>query len=583
MRIVGLGGGLHDLAACLVEDGRLVRAIEQERLTRVRHACDHDKLTACFRAGDFKPWLREQVETGSVPEVDYCLDGDPITSVDAIAHGARWGAIVWRTKEWPHFWPPLWTVRHLHKLKSHHLAHAASAFLVSPFEEALTLVIDSFGSEAPRGRFETSSLWLGRDRELTPIRIYHSDRVPTDDTPERWPAARTVCSLGVFYSDVTLFCGFRVLDAGKTMGLAPWGSERFVPELAQFVHFADGGEVHIDPRYLLFLRECERTRATLGRDDRFALEADLAYAAQKLLEEAVLHLVRFGYERTRLRSLCLAGGVALNAVANARILEETPIERIFVQPAANDAGIAIGAAFHTYYARSKGPREFVMQHAYLGRCYSDQEIATALDGFRGRPELERPARLCERTAGLLAEGKIVGWVQGGSEFGPRALGNRSILADPRPKETLDKINAIKKREWFRPFAPAVLAEAQSEYFELEAASPYMVLVSRVRKEKQALLGAVTHVDGTARVQTVERHTNPRFHELISAFARRTGVPVLLNTSFNIQGPIVETPAQAVETFLRSELDALVVGNYLLHQPARDLFASGEKSTAMRSD
>jgi carbamoyltransferase len=567
VRVVGLGGGLHDLAACLVEDGKLVRGIEQERLTRVRHACDHEKLTAGYRAGDFKAWALEQSKSGSVPEIAYCLDGEPITSVDAISHGTRWGAVIWRTQEWPYFWPPLWTLRHFHKLKSHHLAHAASAFLVGPFDEALTLVVDSFGTQTDK-RFETSSLWLGRDRELTPIRIYYSDRVATDETPKRWPPATGFCSLGNFYSDVTLFCGFRVLDAGKTMGLAPWGSDRFLAELSEFVRFADGGEIQIDPRYLLFLRDCERTRATLeSDDDRFAFEADLAYAAQTLLEEGVLHLVRFGCERTGLTSLCLAGGVALNAVANARILEETPIERLFVQPAANDAGVAIGAAFHTYYARSKKPREFVMEHAYLGRSYDEREVTTALAPFRDQPGLvERPADVCDSTASLLAEGKVVGWFQGGSEFGPRALGNRSILADPRSKETWTRVNAVKKREWFRPFAPAVLAEAQSEYFELETPVPYMVVVGRVRKEKQEVLGAVTHVDGTARLQTVERHTNPRFHQLIGAFARRTGVPVLLNTSFNIQGPIVETPAEAVDTFLASDLDALVIGDYVLHTP-----------------
>ena len=567
MRVIGLGGGLHDLAACLVEDGRVVRAIEQERLTRLRHACDHEVLTACFRRGNFDPWFREQLATAAVPEIAYCLDGEPITSVDAVTHGTRWMAALWRTEGWPHVRPPLWTFRHLHKVPSHHLAHAASAFLVSPFDEALTLIVDSFGTLRRRGQFETSSLWHGRDRELHPIRTYYSGRVPTDTTPKRWPAAESNCSLGVFYSDVTLSCGFRVLDAGKTMGLAPWGTERLLPELAAFVQFADGGEIHIDPRYLIFLRACERTITTLDDDDRFAYQADLAYAAQKILEDAVLHLVRFGCETTKLRTLCLAGGVALNAVANARILEETPIERIYIQPAANDAGIAIGAAFYTYYRRSKRPREFVMEHAYLGRSYSNDEIAEALAAVQGAGEVERPADLCGHTAKLLADGKIVGWFQGGSEFGPRALGNRSILADPRSKDTWERVNAIKKREWFRPFAPAVLAEAQHEFFELETASPYMVLVSRVRKEKQAMLAAVTHVDGTSRLQTVERQTNPLLHKLISDFAARTGVPVLLNTSFNIQGPIVETPADAVETFFRSDLDALVIGDYLLlHQP-----------------
>jgi carbamoyltransferase len=204
-----------------------------------------------------------------------------------------------------------------------------------------------------------------------------------------------------------------------------------------------------------------------------------------------------------------------------------------------------------------------MDHAYLGKPYGEAEIAAALARFRGRPELEQPEDVVGRAADLLADGKIIGWYQAGSEFGPRALGNRSILADPRPKETWGRVNEIKDREWFRPLAPSVLAEAQSEYFELDAASPYMLMVARVRPEKRELLGAITHVDGTARLQTVERDANPRFHRLISAFAERTGIPMLLNTSFNIQAPIAETPTDAVDTFLRSELDALVLGDHVL--------------------
>jgi carbamoyltransferase len=566
VRVLGLGGGLHDLSACLVEDGRLVCAIEQERLTRVRHACDHETLTAGYRAGDFDPSLALQLDNPVVPEIAYCLDGEPITSVDVVTHGTRWLMAMWRADGWPHLRPPLWTARHFRRVRSHHLAHAASAFLVSPYEEALTLVVDSFGT-AKRGKgFETTSLWHGRDRTLDPIRIYYANRVPTDATPSRWPDPAGVCSLGVFYSDVTLACGFRVLDAGKTMGLAPWGTDRLLPGLSAFVHHADGGEVHFDPRYLLFLRECEQELAVLGEEDRLAYAADLAYAAQAILEEAVLHLVRFGCERTGLRTLCLAGGVALNAVANARILEDTPVERLFVQPAANDAGIAIGAAFHAYYARSKRPREFVMEHAYLGKTYGEEEISAAVAAASGAVS-ERPADLASRTAELLAGGNVIGWFQGGSEFGPRALGNRSILADPRAQATWGRVNEIKRRETFRPFAPAVLAERQSDWFELDTASPYMILVSRVRADKRHELGAVTHVDGTARLQTVTRETNPRLHALVSAFGERTGVPVLLNTSFNVQGPIVETPAEAVTTFLASDLDALVVGDYLLTRPA----------------
>lgn len=565
MRVVGLGGGLHDFSACLVEDGKLVRAIEQERITRVRHACNHTTLTKSFRTGDFRPSFYELLDSGSFPEIGYCLDGESVTSLDALTHATRGLHMVPRALEWPLWWPPLWGPRHLKGI-SHHLAHAASAFLVSPYEEALTVVIDAFGSRNPAGRgAEASSIWLGRDRELTPIRIDYSERVFTDENPKHWPGPR-VASLGVFYSDITLFCGFSVLDAGKTMGLAPWGSDSLLAELSQYVQLADDGQVLIDPRYLLFLREWGKRQATLQDEDRFQHEADLAYAGQKVLEEAVLHLVRFGCERTKLRRLCLAGGVALNAVANARILEETPIEEIYIQPAANDAGIAIGAAFHTYYAKTNGPREFVMEHAYLGRDYSPAEIDAAVANFQGRPELERPEQLYQRTVDLLTEGKILAWFQGGSEFGPRALGNRSILADPRSKPTWQRVNDLKQREWFRPLAPAVLSEHQSEYFELETPTPFMVIVGRTRVEKRDVLGAVTHVDGSARLQTVEKKTNPRFHALISAFAERTGVPVLMNTSFNIQGPIVETPAEAVATFLGSELDALVVGDYLLQQP-----------------
>jgi carbamoyltransferase len=562
VRVLGLGGGLHDLAACLLEDGVLVRAVEQERLTRVRHACDHEALTAAYRDGSFRARAVEQARRGSAPEISYCLDGEPIESVDAAAHATRWGSALWRAQSWP----LRWTARRFRRIRSHHLAHAASAFLVSPFDEALTLVVDSFGT-VRRGRFESTSLWVGRDRELTALRIDYSDRVATDATPRKWPQPGEIRSLGVFYSDVTLFCGFNVLDAGKTMGLAPWGTDRCLADLRSYLSLGPDGDVRIDPRYLLYLRECERRWRDLGDEDLLAARADLAFAAQAVLEDAIVHLVRFGCARTGLRSLCLAGGVALNAVANARILEDTPIERIFVQPAANDAGIAIGAAFLLYHHRSRRERAFVMEHAYLGREYDDLTIDEAIARHGNGARVERPQNVCARAADLLAEGKVIAWFQGGSEFGPRALGNRSILADPRSRSTWDRVNELKHRERFRPLAPSVLAEAQSEYFELDTASPYMVLVGRVRPAKRPQLAAVTHVDGTARLQTVDRRTNPRFHELITAFASRTGVPVLLNTSFNVQGPIVETPAEAVETFLRTKLDALVLGNYVLEHPA----------------
>ena len=289
-----------------------------------------------------------------------------------------------------------------------------------------------------------------------------------------------------------------------------------------------------------------------------------------MLEQAYLHLVFALARRTGSRRICLAGGVALNAVANGRILLETPFEEVYVQPAAGDSGTAVGAAFHVWHERLGHPRGFVMEHAYTGPAYGEDDCAAALRLAGLAYDHLDDDRLFAETAEAIAAGEVVGWFQERMEFGPRALGNRSIVADPRRADMKDVLNArIKHREPFRPFAPSVLAEATGEWFEQDYPSPFMVLVYRTREEKRALIPAVNHVDDTGRLQTVERRVNPRYHRLIEEFARLTGVPVVLNTSFNESEPIVMTPEHAVDCFVRTRMDVLVLGNLVARQATRD--------------
>ncbi len=551
MVVLGIGGGLHDLSACLVEDGRLRVAIEQERLTRLKHSCDHGALTDGYLARDFRPYRRQMMRDKRIrdQEVEYCLGalGLRAEDVDAVvtSHFTRFGYL-YRFDHLP--------ARALMRTTNlnHHLAHAASAFLVSPCEEAAVVVVDSFGSHTSGRRSEATSIWRGRGTELTRLRTFDSSLAPGEAVGH---------SLGTFYSDMTIAAGFRVLDAGKTMGLAPYGGPRYLDRLREFVRLGPDGQVDLDVRYR---QAVQRWAAEAADPDAF--HADLAWAAQSVLEDCLLHIARAAMAQAGCRALCLAGGVALNSVANGRILEELEPSALFVQPASNDAGLAIGNAFWHYHAQQPTPaRAYRMDTAYLGRPYGPEEIDAAVARLPGRLRSRRVPAPEEEAAERLARGEIVGWFQGRSEFGPRSLGNRSLLADPRRAEMKDTLNRrVKHREPFRPFAPAVLAEAQADWFELGEDSPFMLLVARVRAAQRPRIPAVTHVDGTARVQTVRREHNPLFHGLIAAFARRTGVPVVLNTSFNDRGdPIVETPGDALEMFLHSDIDALLLGDLLI--------------------
>lgn len=558
--VLGIGGGLHDRSACMFENGRLTVAIENERLSRVRYGVDHELLTSCFNRGDFRPLRIAHARFGTTPEVPYVLgESQP----DLIAHQLRTLPSLWRFADMRTS-DQIFRTRRLH---SHHFAHAASAFLVSPFEEAVTVVFDGFGSQDPRqhDRTESTSVWYGRGSDLRLIRRWYARRAARHGPARPRPAPHECTSLGVFYSDVTIACGFRVLDAGKTMGLAPWGDRRYTAALRRFLNFTDDGSVEIDPGYVDWLVERERDYIELtDQAQRDQVKAALARAGQECLEDAVLHVVHWALKNTPSANLCLAGGVALNAVANRRILVDTNVDGLFVQPAANDAGIGIGAAAWQYLRATGHTRSWVMESAFGGRAYDDQAITTALAA--SALMWRRSNNPAADAAKMIADGKLVAWYQGGSEFGPRALGNRSILGDPRQPQMRDHVNNVKSREWFRPLAPSVLAEHQSEWFEFGHDLPFMVVCALARPERRAAIPAVVHVDGTSRIQSVRADRSPLYHQLVSEFHRRTGVPMVLNTSFNIKGPIVETPAEAVATFATSGLDVLVIGNYVVCRP-----------------
>jgi carbamoyltransferase len=432
----------------------------------------------------------------------------------------------------------------------HHLTHAASTFLPSPFEHAAVLGIDGAG--------EDITTWFGEGHERRVVRR-HCIRLPH--------------SIGLFYSAVTHYLGFKPWGGeGKVMGLASYGDpERYYPAMRELIHWTEDGHLRLDMRYFAYHLSNWRRWITPRFEERFGPARvpesemtrhaeDVAAALQRVVEEAALAMVRHLHRLVPSKNLCLAGGVALNSVMNGRIAREGPFENLFIQPAANDAGTALGAGLVLANLRHGMPRQTGQSLVYLGPDFDEAAChqAAAAAGLR----IERRVDVVEYTAERLAAGEIVGWFQGKMEVGPRALGNRSILADPRSPEMKDTLNLrVKHREPFRPFAPSVLAEAAGDWFGDARESPHMLLVFPVRPERRAQVPAITHVDGTARVQTVRRDDNRRYYDLIEAFGRRTGVPMLLNTSFNVRGePIVGTPEDAVRCFTGTQMDLLVLGD-----------------------
>jgi carbamoyltransferase len=567
--ILGINAFHADAAAALVIDGRLVAAAEEERFTRVKHCAGFPARAVqwCLADAGLSPTDLDHVAVSRDPRANLgakvrwlARHGTPAYHLKARLSNAAKVVGARKALAAALDVAPDALRSEFHRVE-HHKAHVASAFFVSPFEDAAVLSIDGFGD------FASTMLAAG-----------HANRYEVLDRV-LFPH-----SVGACYSAITQWLGFpKVGDEGKVMGLAPYGDP--APHLAGMreVMHSNGSGFQLGLDYFVHHREGIQTTwgdqtPTLGRlySDRL-VEAfgparepraeitghhqDVAAALQAALEETYLGLIQVLWERTRATNLCLAGGVALNAVANGRIRTETPFEGVYVQPAAGDSGTAIGGAFHVWNQVLGRPRGFVMEHAYTGPAYSDEECEAAMARAGLHSERLEDDDLFPEVARRIADGEVVGWFQGRMEFGPRALGNRSIVVDPRRADMKDLLNArIKHREPFRPFAPSVLAEETAAWFEQDYPSPFMVLVYKTRAEQRERIPAVNHVDDTGRLQTVEARANPRYHRLIREFGRLTGVPILLNTSFNEDEPIVMTPDQAVETFTRTRMDLLVLGN-----------------------
>ena len=571
--ILGLNAYHGDAAAALVVDGELVAAAEEERFSRLKHVAGFPALSAawCLDDAGLSPRDLDHVAVGRDPRANL---GAKVAQTIRRLRNPSYVADRFRSMSRVRgvkddvaraLGTPADSLRAKFHNVEHHQAHAASAFFVSPFDEAVVLTLDGFGD------FASALLAAGRGNRLEVL-----DRVTFPH------------SLGIYYTAVTQWLGFpKYGDEGKVMGLAPYGDADvyrgrmrdlvrldglFELNLDYFTHHDRGVDMTwqegppaigriFSPRLEEVLGPARNPAAELTKEHE-----DVAGALQGVLEEAYVHVVREAQRRTGSTNLCLAGGVALNAVANGRIRPETPIDGLYIQPAAGDSGIAVGSAYHVWHRVLGRERGFVMDHAYLGPEYSAERCAGAVRAAGLESELLGDDALFPTVAERIAAGDVVGWFQGRMEFGPRALGNRSILTDPRREDMKDVLNArIKHREPFRPFAPSILAERTGEWYEQDYASPFMVLVYRTRAEKRDKIPAVNHVDDTGRLQTVERDANPRYYRLIEEFDRLTGVPILLNTSFNESEPIVMTPEHAVETFGKTHMDLLVLGNQLVRR------------------
>jgi len=573
MYTLGINAVYHDSAACLVKDGQVIAAVEEERFTHVKHG----KRPIPF-------------STYELPfhAIDYCLHEGSISLVDVdhIAYSYNPYLLLGQHRndtvltlplepgahpvpsDWESAWDPLFlssiinAPRHLasgapHHLQArfrgvqakgpyvwhfveHHLAHAASAFLPSPFMSAAILTLDGRGEKA------TTSYSIGEDNSL---QMLGQVNMPN--------------SLGLLYEQVTEHLGFlHSSDEYKVMALASYGKPRYLSDFREIIQLKSDGQYTIQPLHLEERFGPSRKRGEPLEQRHY----DTAHSLQLALEETVLQLASWLYGVTNNDRLCLAGGVALNCVMNARLRDKGPYKEIWVQPAAGDAGTALGVALWIdAQERSTFSRSFYMDHAFYGPAFSDEEIEQFLSW--SKLSYRRAINLADEVADMLVQDKIIGWFQHRLEFGPRALGARSILASPLHSSMQVRLNEIKDREDFRPVAPVVLEEEAAYWFANAAKSPFMLFVYDVLPEKAEYIPAVRHVDGTARIQTINRQQHPLYYDLIKAFQMRTGIPVLVNTSFNTRGePIVCTPRDAVECFWTSPLDALVIGSYILEKP-----------------
>ena len=566
MKILGLNAFHGDASAALLRDGHLVVALEEERLNRIKHwaGLPVGAAKACLEGAqpdyiaisrDPKAHLKDKLMRAALrPHRWLNLSSRAVNSVRIAQVGdllAAEGIVAQETRP-VHF-------------VEHHRAHLASAFFASPFEEAAVVSIDGFGDFS-------SVMWgVGKANQID---VRGSVSFPH--------------SLGIFYTAFTQFLGFpKFGDEYKMMGLSAYGEPRFAEQVRRVVR-TEGDQCRLNLDY--FTHHSKGVEMTwyggepvLGavfspmmfeefgdprtqRSEIHQRDMDLAASVQLVLEENYFTLLNFVQKQTGQTVVCLAGGVALNCVANGMIFERTNFRDVYVQPAAHDAGTSIGAALYVQHQELKLPRRFEMRHVYYGPEYTDGEILCDLEAVGCTYHKVREEDLIGNTVEAIAQGKIVGWFQGRMEFGPRALGNRSILADPRRKDMKEILNSrIKYREPFRPFCPSILAERVGEYFETDYPSPFMVMAYKIKPKQRDRIPAVTHGDGTGRLQTVEREVNPLYWRLLHKFEEVTGVPVLLNTSFNENEPIVQTPAQAIDCFLRTRMDVLSIGGFVLYK------------------
>ena len=548
---------MHDSSACIVRDGELLFAVAEERISRIKHDSGFPRLAvqACLDFAGVPAAQLDEVCFGW-PLAGATLRHDLkcfITGKMPASYQNGLNSVLHFLSMWHQRGGAKRFIQHFGKVKArmrfvdHHFAHAISAYAFSGFADSAVVVMDG------RGAWEATSIWHGRDG-----RLEHILTIPFPD------------SVGYFYSEFTEYLGFqRYSDEWKVMGLAPYGQSGV--DLSAFIDpqahpyrvhnnrlIASGAEPFAEMTKLLGPARVAESEI----DDR---HKNIAYAVQEACEIAMMSVVKMAMQKTGSRNLCMAGGVALNSKANGKIATSGLVDQIFVQPAASDDGVALGAALAPYLDGGAKLPKRAMRHAYLGPAFEDGAIESVLRTYKLRyTHLDDVAAT---VAELLAQGKIIGWFQGRMEFGPRALGSRSILADPRDPEMTAKVNnAVKFREWWRPFAPSFKKEAAADYLESAVDSPFMILTAQVRPEKRSVIPAVTHVDGSARPQTVEKETNPLYWRLIDEFGKRTGVPVIMNTSFNLRGEaIVHTPTDAVRTFFSSGMDALCIGGFLVEK------------------
>jgi carbamoyltransferase len=591
MNILGISCYFHDAAAALLRDGQLVAAAEEERFTRKKHDYEFPQhaIDFCLRVGGIDAAELDYVAFFEKPFIKF--ERLLLSSMQTFPRSHR----VFREAMVTWLSDKLWIKQLIQKrlrvppskilFSEHHLSHAASAFLCSPFEEAAILTVDGVGE------WTTASLGIGKGSS---IRLLKEIRFPH--------------SLGLLYSAFTAFLGFEVNEGEyKVMGMAPFGTAKYVDKIHKLIRIDGDGSFELNMDYFSFHHSTDRTfngkfeelfgpsrdpkahffTPASGYPSYFGEKpanyehlgkqnqeyADIAASIQKVTEEVLLKMARYVCGETGLTRLCMAGGVALNSVANGKILAETPFEEIYVQPAAGDGGGAVGAALYAYHTLLGKPRKFVMEHAYWGEEHTPGEIERFLkdNGIRYQ-RIEDEEKLMERVVDRLQKGNVIGWCQGRFEWGPRALGNRSIIADPRRRDMKDIVNTkIKFREPYRPFAPSVLVEKATDYFDLSRPDQhyparFMLYVVGVKENKRDTIPATTHVDGTGRLQTVDRSTAPRYYRLIELFGDATGIPIILNTSFNLKGePIVNTPGEAFKTFSSSGMDSLVLDHYFIEK------------------